>query len=63
MIITRRHGEGQGECRRCAENGIWNRHWMGFLYQIEGYKGSYCAACCKEIVGDNWKLYKKEAVG
>ena len=59
MIITRRHGEGQGECKRCAEKGIWNRHWMGFLYQIEGYKGSYCERCCKEIAGDDWKAYRE----
>ena len=25
-------GEGQGSCKRCSDNGKWNRQWMCFLY-------------------------------
>jgi len=48
-------GEGQGECRRCADNGIWNRHWTNFLYHVEGMEGCYCSDCIAEL--------KKEALG
>ncbi len=43
-------GEGQGSCKRCSENGKWNRNWMCFLYSIEGYEGCYCSDCVKEIM-------------
>lgn len=49
MKINRCTGEGQGECRRCKMNGIWNRSWMSFLYEIEGMPGVYCWECVKEI--------------
>lgn len=49
LKITRCAGEGQGECKRCADNGIWNRKWMCFLYKIEGYEGCYCYDCTKAI--------------
>ena len=49
MKITKCKGEGQGSCKRCSDNGKWNRHWMCFLYHIEGYEGCYCRDCVKEI--------------
>lgn len=49
MNITKCTGEGQGSCKRCLDNGKWNRMWMCFLYEIEGYEGCYCADCVKEI--------------
>lgn len=42
-------GEGQGECRRCKMNGIWNRHWMSMLYEFDGIPGVYCWDCAKKI--------------
>lgn len=47
--ITRCTGEGQGICKRCFDNGKWNRMWMGFLCKIEGYEGCYCGNCVKEL--------------
>lgn len=38
-------GEGQGSCKRCEDNGIWNRSWMCFLYKVDGYPGCYCRKC------------------
>lgn len=49
MKITQCIGEGQGSCKRCSDKGKWNMMWCCFLYQIEGYKGCYCADCVKEI--------------
>ena len=53
-------GEGQGSCKRCSDNGIQNRSWMCFLYQIEGMDGCYCDKCVKEILKDEtetWHSY------
>ena len=47
--VTRCKGEGQGSCRRCTNNGKWNRSWMCFLYKIEGFDGCYCSNCVSEI--------------
>lgn len=49
MKITQCTGEGQGECKRCADKGKWNRMWMSFLYHIEGMEGCYCEKCVREI--------------
>ena len=49
LKITKCKGEGQGSCKRCTDRGIWNRRWMCFLYEIEGYDGCYCGDCVKEI--------------
>ena len=51
MIVTKCKGEGHGSCKRCFDNGKWNRMWMCFLYKIEGYEGCYCNDCVKEIQG------------
>lgn len=53
MKITKCKGEGQGSCRRCNERGIFNRQWMTFLYEIEGYEGCYCEKCVIEIKGSD----------
>lgn len=42
-------GEGLGYCKRCDDNGIWNRTWMCFLYKVEGHDGCYCMECAKEL--------------
>lgn len=49
MKVTNCTGEGQGSCKRCSDNGKWNRTWMCFLYKIEGYEGCYCETCVNEI--------------
>ena len=49
-LITKCKGEGQGNCKRCNDKGIWNRHWMSMLYKIKGYDGYYCWDCAKDIV-------------
>ncbi len=46
-------GEGLGSCNLCTSRGIWNRTWMGFLYEIEGINGCYCYKCAVEIVDKN----------
>ena len=51
--ITKCTGEGQGSCKRCSDNGKWNRSWMCFLYKIEGYEGCYCSECVKKIMEGN----------
>lgn len=50
MKITKCKGEGQGSCKRCTDNGRWNRTWMCFLYEIEGLDGCYCNDCVDEIM-------------
>ena len=49
LKITQCQGEGQGSCKRCSDNGKWNRNWMCFLYKVEGREGCYCGDCIKEI--------------
>ena len=49
LKITQCKGEGQGSCKRCNEHGIWNRHWMCFLYEVEGMEGCYCWACATKL--------------
>ena len=50
LKVTQCKGEGQGSCKRCNDYGIWNRQWMCFLYEIEGYEGCYCSYCAEEIM-------------
>ena len=52
LKITQCKGEGQGSCKRCSDNGKWNRNWMCFLYKIEGLDGCYCSECVKKIMED-----------
>lgn len=47
--VTQCSGDGQGSCKRCSDNGKWNRHWSTFLYKIEGLDGCYCFNCTNEI--------------
>lgn len=49
MKVIQCTGEGQGSCKRCSDNGKWNRVWSCFLYKIEGMDGCYCHECVKEI--------------
>lgn len=55
MNVTKCEGNGQGSCKRCLDQGKWNRMWMCFLYHIEGYEGCYCHDCVKEILKENMK--------
>lgn len=48
--ISKCTGEGQSSCKRCTDNGKWNRTWCSLLYKIEGLEGAYCYDCMKEIV-------------
>lgn len=48
-------GEGQGSCKRCSDNGKWNRTWMCFLYKIDGLPGCYCWECVKKLGEQNEK--------
>lgn len=49
LEVSQCQGEGQGSCKRCIDNGKWNRMWMCFLYKIKGYEGCYCGNCVEEI--------------
>jgi len=51
--VTRCSGEGQGSCMLCSSRGIWNRSWMCFLYQVDGYDGIYCSNCVKELLNND----------
>lgn len=42
LKIIRCEGNGQGSCKGCDDKGIWNRHWICFLYKIQGQEGCYC---------------------
>ena len=53
MKIVKCQGEGQGSCKRCTDNGKWNRIWMCFLSKIEGYEGCYCNDCVKAIQAES----------
>ena len=59
MKITKCTGEGQGSCKRCTDNGKWNRNWMCLLYKIEGYEGCYCADGVKELQEQQDRLTEK----
>lgn len=50
LKVTKCEGEGMGTCKRCFDNGKWNRMWMYELSKIEGYEGCYCRDCVKAIV-------------
>lgn len=50
MNVIQCNGEGQGSCKKCNDNGIWNRNWMCCLYKIEGLEGCFCSNCVKEIL-------------
>ena len=50
MKFEKCEGHGQGSCKRCADNGKWNRTWMVFLYKVDGLEGCYCYDCIKEMV-------------
>lgn len=45
--ITKAQSEGQGHCHRCTAMGKWNRTWMTFLCEVEGFSGYYCYECAK----------------
>lgn len=49
MKVTQCIGNGQGECKRCSDNGKWNRVWTSMLYKIEGLEGCYCGKCVNDI--------------
>lgn len=49
MKVTQCKGEGRGQCKRCMDNGKWNRAWMCFLYKIDGLEGCYCRECVKKL--------------
>lgn len=49
LEIRKCEGEGQGSCKLCSDNGIWNRMWMCFLYEVEGFEGCYCSSCVERI--------------
>lgn len=59
LKITRCKGNGQGSCKRCKEKETWDRNWMCFLYDIEGYEGHYCSKCVNEIRAEHKKRVKK----
>lgn len=50
LKIMRCEGNGQSSCKGCKDKGIWNRHWVCFLYKIQGREGCYCEKCIKEIM-------------
>lgn len=68
MKIEKCKGEGQGSCKRCSDNGKWNRMWMCFLYKIEGLEGCYCDDCVKELMesdkeaGENMSEVKNDGL-
>ena len=53
MRIIKCTGNGQGSCKRCSDNGIWNSTWCCFLYHFEGHDETYHYDCIKEIAKEN----------
>ena len=47
---------GQSQCRRCKELGIWHVEWTSFMYEIEGREGHYCWACAHDIENQERKV-------
>lgn len=59
MIIAYKcTGDGQGSCKRCEDNGKWNRAWMCFLYHIDGLNGCYCGDCVRAIAAERNEQYE-----
>lgn len=44
LLVSKCVGEGLSSCKRCLENGKWNRVWHCFLYHINGFDGCYYLA-------------------
>lgn len=65
MNVINCDGNGQGSCKRCLDQGKWNRMWICFLSHIEGkeniegYDGCYCNDCVKEILKENMEQEEK----
>lgn len=59
MHVIKCDGNGQGSCKRCLDQGKWNRMLMCFLYHIDGYEGCYCHDCVKEILKENMEQEEK----
>lgn len=49
LKVSQCSGNGQGSCRGCSEKGIWNSHWMTFLFHIEGLDGCFCKNCVLDL--------------
>lgn len=49
LKISNAIGNGQSQCKGCAEKGKWNWNWTSFLYKIEGKDGCYCWQCVMEM--------------
>lgn len=37
ISVTQCKGEGQGYCKRCEDNGKWNRAWMCFYTRLKDW--------------------------
>jgi len=40
---------GQSQCARCKELGVWYVSWSSMMYEIEGRGGHYCWACAHDL--------------
>ena len=47
--MKRATGNGQSECKKCKELGIYSRTWTSFLYEVPGYEGLYCYGHAEEL--------------
>ena len=55
---------GQSQCARCKELGVWHVEWTSFMYEIEGREGHYCWACAHDLEAQEMKeKWKKEERG
>lgn len=48
MNVIKCEGNGQGSCKRCLDQGKWDRMWMCFLYHIEGMVGAIVMIALKK---------------
>ena len=53
---------GQSQCFRCKELGIWHVEWTSFMYKIEGCPGHYCWACAHDIEARERKVKYEQYV-
>lgn len=57
--IKKCSGDGLCSCTLCTSMGRWSLEWYSWCYEIEGYDGTYCCKCMKELTGGNYE-YEKE---
>ena len=52
--VLKCEGEGQWQCKRCKDRGIYNVSWTSWFYKLnKDDKGVLCSDCLREILIQN----------